>query len=123
MALWAGELGGEIRPLGGGRYSVPSCSGNGNYTVELAGEEESCNCPDKVRPCKHLIAGTIYRARRRARMRRAQGDPPRMTACKGCGAQHPLNSLVEVNEENGDGMHPLGTLLCAACADGMGVEG
>lgn len=120
MALWASELGGEIRPLGGGRYAVPSCSGDGHYTVDLAAEEEGCDCPDRLRPCKHLVAGTIYRARCRADMRRAR--PPRMTPCEGCSVRHPLKALVEVGEDNQDGMHPLGTLLCAPCADRMGVE-
>ncbi len=48
---------------------------------------------------------------------------PRMTACEGCSERRPLKELVEVNEENSNGgMHPPGTLLCAPCADGMGVE-
>lgn len=114
MALWASELGDEIRPLGGGQYSVPSSSGEAAYTVALAGDE-SCDCPDRVRPCKHLIAATIHRARRRANMRRAQG------ACEGCGERYPTRELVEVGEDGQDGMHPPGTLLCAPCADRMGV--
>lgn len=117
MALWASELGDQIRPLGGGTYSVPSTSGSGTYTVELAGEDESCDCSDHHRhpelTCKHLTAATIYRARRRARMRREQ------RGCESCGSR---DRLLEVTEENSDGMHPVGTFLCGPCADRMGVE-
>lgn len=112
--MWASELGDEIRLIGGGRYSVPSCSGTGSYVVDLSGEEEICECPDKVRPCKHLVAGTIFRARRRADMRRAREGAT--GACEGCGGR---GDLIEDGQ---DGMHSPGTLLCTSCADHMGVE-
>ncbi len=120
--MWASELGDQIRPLGGGSYSVPSSSGGSTYTVSLTGEDESCDCSDRRHhpelTCKHMTAATIYRARRRARMRREQS----MTPCEACSERHPLRELVEVGEANQDGMHPPGTLLCAPCADRMAVE-
>jgi transposase len=43
-------------------YLVPSQSGNGQYSVDLAGEEPTCTCPDwelRRKPCKHVFA-TAY---------------------------------------------------------------
>jgi hypothetical protein len=77
LALWGSPLGAEIEPQGHGKYTVPSCSGQGvTYEVDLAvfGGEESCNCPDRERPCKHLIAATIHRAKARMAARRAQAE-------------------------------------------------
>ena len=76
LALWGDPLGRQIEHEGHGKYSVPSCSGEGTYTVDLAvfGGEESCNCPDRERPCKHLIAATIHRAKARIRARREQAE-------------------------------------------------
>ena len=76
LALWGSSLGEEITHEGKGVYSVPSCSGEGTYEVDLAvfGGEESCSCPDRERPCKHLIAATIHRAKRRAAARKAQAE-------------------------------------------------
>ncbi len=69
------ERGHEIESIGHGRYEVPGCSG-GSYTVDLAvfGGEETCSCPDRHREysCKHLVAATIFRAKSRAKARRAQ---------------------------------------------------
>ena len=42
--------------------------------------------------------------------------------CSGCGGRDHLKALVEVTEDGQDGMHPPGTLLCASCANRMGVE-
>jgi uncharacterized Zn finger protein len=70
-------LGRQIEHQGKGVYSVPSCSGEGvTYEVNLGvfGGEESCNCPDKERPCKHLVAATIFRAKARTAARRAQAE-------------------------------------------------
>ncbi len=76
LALWGDPLGQEIEHIGHGVYSVPSCSGEGSYEAYLAvfGGEESCNCPDRARPCKHLIAASITRAKARARSRREQAE-------------------------------------------------
>ncbi len=78
LALWGDPLGRQIEHIGHGVYSVPSCSGQGvTYEVDLkvfADEPESCNCPDTERPCKHLVAATIFRAKARTRARRAQAE-------------------------------------------------
>ena len=73
------ERGDEIEPLGHGKYRVPSCTGGQPYVVDLAplGGDESCSCPDhaKGHTCKHLIAATLYRAKRQAEHRRTTTRP------------------------------------------------
>jgi hypothetical protein len=85
LALWGSPLGAEIEHEGRGRYSVPSCSGQGTYTADLAvfGAEEGCNCPDRERPCKHLVAATIHRAKARTRARREQAERTEARAARG----------------------------------------
>jgi len=84
-ALWGSPLGEEIEPQGLGRYTVPSCSGEGSYEVDLAvfGGEESCSCPDRERPCKHLVAATIHRAKARTAARRVQAERTKARASGG----------------------------------------
>ncbi len=71
--------GAEIEHIGHGVYRVPACGG-GVYEVNLkvfADEPESCSCPDYQRhkqTCKHVYAAAIYRAKARARSRRAQAE-------------------------------------------------
>ncbi len=75
--MWGSPLGQEIEHQGHGKYTVPSCSGEGSYEVDLkvfTDEPESCSCPDRERPCKHLVAATIFRAKARTRARRAQAE-------------------------------------------------
>ncbi len=65
------EHGNEIEALGGGRYSVPSCSGEDRYTVATDGEGEfvSCECEDhqyRGRVCKHFYALATLKAKARA---------------------------------------------------------
>jgi len=85
--LWGSPLGAEIEHQGKGVYSIPSCSGEGTtYTVDLkvfTDEPESCNCPDKARPCKHLVAATIHRAKARTRARREQAERTASRAARG----------------------------------------
>lgn len=86
LALWGDPLGAEIEHRGKGVYSVPSCSGQGSYEVDLkvfTDEPESCNCPDRARPCKHLIAATIHRAKARMAARRAQAERTAARASRG----------------------------------------
>ena len=86
LALWGDPLGREIEHQGRGVYSVPSCSGQGvTYAVDLAvfGGEESCNCPDRERPCKHLVAASITRAKARMAARRAQAERTAARASRG----------------------------------------
>ncbi len=77
LALWGDPLGRQIEHQGKGVYSVPSCSGEGSYEVDLkvfTDEPESCSCPDRERPCKHLVAATIFRAKARTRALREQAE-------------------------------------------------
>jgi hypothetical protein len=85
LALWGSPLGAEIEHQGKGVYSVPSCSHEGSYTVDLAvfGGEESCNCLDRERPCKHIHAASITRAKARMAARRAQAVKTEARASRG----------------------------------------
>lgn len=52
-----------------GCYTVPSQSGNGQYTVILDDRESLCDCPDfelrgePGKPCKHIMACRLFRDR------------------------------------------------------------
>ncbi len=86
LALWGSPLGAEIEHEGKGVYTVPSCSGEGTYTVDLkvfTDEPESCNCPDRERPCKHIVAASITRAKARMAARRAQAERTAARAPRG----------------------------------------
>jgi len=56
-------------------YRVPSCTGNGYYTVYT--DLRACTCPDHPKAkrlrerCKHVIAAEIVIAKRRAARLRA----------------------------------------------------
>ena len=68
------ERGDEIQQLRVGLYSVPKCSGRGDYLVEYGAGVESCECKDfefhgEEYPCKHLIATAIFYAKRRRAVR------------------------------------------------------
>jgi hypothetical protein len=60
------EHGDEIQQLGRGLYSVPSCSGRGDYLVHYGGDVESCECKDFEfgHVCKHLYAAALFAAKR-----------------------------------------------------------
>ncbi len=62
------ERGDEIQQLGRGLYSVPSCSGRGDYLVRYGDSAESCVCKDfclSGHVCKHLYAAALFGAKRR----------------------------------------------------------
>ena len=68
------ERGDEIQQLARGLYSVPKCSGRGDYLVEYGAGVESCECKDfefhgERYACKHLIAVAIFAAKRRKAIR------------------------------------------------------
>jgi hypothetical protein len=44
-------------------WEVPSCSGNGTYTVRT--DRGTCDCPDPDRGCKHQVAVEVVASRRR----------------------------------------------------------
>lgn len=62
------ERGNEIQQLGRGLYSIPSCSGRGDYLVRYSDTAESCECGDNQRRgmvCKHLFAAALFASKRR----------------------------------------------------------
>ena len=66
------ERGDEIQQLGRGLYSVPSCTGRGDYLVHYGDEAESCECGDnqhRGHVCKHLYAAALFAAKRRKAVR------------------------------------------------------
>ncbi len=65
------ERGDEIQQLGRGLYSVPSCTGRGDYLVHYSAEAESCQCKDFEfgHVCKHLYAVALFAAKRRRAVR------------------------------------------------------
>jgi len=84
----------EVIHEGHGVYMVPGCSG-GTYTVDLAvftDEPETCSCPDyqrHKRPCKHVYAATVARAKARMRARTVQAERTAARTTRG-----PLAPLV-----------------------------
>jgi hypothetical protein len=84
MAL---AMSGRITPHPSGAFLVASATKNVDYVVKLA--PPSCTCPDRCRPCYHLIGVGMYverleAARQRAVATRAQNamESPRGSA--GC---------------------------------------
>ena len=66
------ERGDEIQQLARGLYSVPSCSGRGDYLVRYGADVEACECADHTRRghvCKHLYAAALFAAKRRKAIR------------------------------------------------------
>jgi len=60
----------EIQQLRVGLYSVPKCSGRGDYLVHYGASVESCECKDfefhgERQPCKHMYAAALFAAKRR----------------------------------------------------------
>ncbi len=66
------ERGDEIQQLARGLYSVPSCTGRGDYLVRYDDQGESCECRDFEfgrACCKHLYATALFAAKRRKAIR------------------------------------------------------
>ena len=65
------ERGDEIQQIGRGLYSVPSCTGRGDYLVRYSDTAESCSCRDFQfgHVCKHQYAVAIFAAHRRKAIR------------------------------------------------------
>ncbi len=81
------QRGDEIVHLSGWRYSVPSCSGEHVYVVDL--RHQSCQCLDYCRrelPCKHVYAASITRAK--------------SADCGGCGVRVRRRDLHPVPEDH-----------------------
>jgi hypothetical protein len=65
----------EIRLAGEDLYLVPSCTGQGFYSVDY--REETCDCPDftyRRENCKHILAVGVHVAKRRRRRAHACND-------------------------------------------------
>ncbi len=81
------------------------------YRVSL--RDERCECADHAFrgvTCAHIFAATVARAKTRR--------------CSGCSEPTPRRDLIELNEDNHDGLtHFDGDQLCPQCADGAGVDG
>ena len=95
----------HIHRFGAGLYRVPSCAGEGFYTVDYL--EETCNCPDflhRRENCKHILAVGIHVAKRRQRPH----------ACNDGWVT--LGQLV-VDPETGEETEEHALYLCRRCAD------
>jgi hypothetical protein len=96
----------------GGLYTVPSLHGEHAYDVTYTARKESCPCPDwQIRgaTCYHVLAAAVIRAK--------------TGVCAGCGRRFRHRELVELHEDNHDGLTYFdGDLLCPGCAGNAGVE-
>ncbi len=110
----------EIRKVGEDLYLVPSCTGQGFYSVDY--REESCDCPDhaiRQENCKHILAVGITRASRRSGVREVRtlrvvsGDPfayaGKRGGCSGCFGGYVTLTV----EEDGDLYHE--AVPCRRC--------
>jgi hypothetical protein len=92
----------EIVRVGPYLWSVPSCSGDHAYTVNLKGEGH-CPCLDHTpegEEDKHVVAARYKKAK--------------TATCSGCRARLPHKALVDVPEGNYTFLE--GELLCRPCA-------
>ncbi len=91
-------------------WSVPACSGERRYVVDL--KRGLCTCPDhppEGERCKHETAARYVKAR--------------TTTCSGCGGRFRHRELVELHEDNHDNLtHFHGDLLCHQCARHAGID-
>lgn len=104
------DRGDEIEHLHGQRWCVPSCSGEHRYIADL--RHQTCSCEDAIWQdggCKHIVAATIKRSK--------------TATCSGCDAPRLRRELVEVGDNNHDGMMWFpGDRLCVPCATATGVS-
>lgn len=87
-------------------WSVPSCSGEHRYTVNL--KHGTCSCPDRTpegETDKHVVAARYKKAK--------------TATCSGCGARFRHPDLYEVGEDNLTFFE--GDLLCEPCGIAHGV--
>jgi hypothetical protein len=109
LALYR-ERGDEIKHVRGSVWSVPSCSREGVYLVDLAGGVCTCgDMPPAGEVCKHTTAATIAYAK--------------SGVCSGCGLRFRRRELVDLDESSHDNLTYFdGDHLCRLCADAAGVE-
>jgi hypothetical protein len=96
----------EIDRVGAYLWSVPSCSGDHAYTVNL--KTRTCPCPDRPpegERCKHVVAAKYKRAK--------------TAACVGCRGRFLHRDLFDVGEDSLTFFE--GDVLCGGCARDHGV--
>ena len=96
----------EIHQTAEDLYLVPSCTGQGFYSVDY--REETCDCPDfehRGENCKHILAVGVHVAKRRRR---------RPHVCNG--GWITLGQLV-VDPETGEETEEYALYLCRKCAE------
>jgi hypothetical protein len=89
-------------------WSVPSCSGEHRYVVDL--KHGLCTCPDhppEGEHCKHHAAASYVKAR--------------TAVCCGCAFRKRHRELIEVMEDHESLTWFPGDLLCRECARSHGV--
>jgi hypothetical protein len=94
----------EIRLAGEDLYLVPSCTGEGSYSVDY--REETCDCPDFLRRhenCKHILAVGVLAAKRRRR------------PCA-CDDGWVTTGQMVVDPETGEEVEEYALYLCRRCA-------
>jgi hypothetical protein len=102
------ERGDEIKHVTRSVWSVPSCSREGVYLVDLAGGVCTCgDMPPAGEVCKHTTAATIAHAK--------------SGVCSGCSRRFRRRNLVEVLEED-HLTFAEGDVVCETCARNHGVE-
>ncbi len=91
----------------GGTYAVPSCTGEGFYSVTYTAREESCECKDWEfgHTCKHVLSVAVVRAK--------------TGICCECGRRFRHRDLYPVGEDHLTYFE--GDQLCKCCAMGAGV--
>lgn len=96
----------EIERIAPWTWSVPSCTGDHRYTVDL--KHGGCGCPDappRGERCKHETAARYVKAK--------------TATCVGCGGLYLHRDLYEAGDDNLAAFE--GDLFCEACAGNVGV--
>ena len=89
-------------------WTVPSCSGEHTYTVDL--KAKTCSCQDRPpapERCKHYSAAAYKKAK--------------TATCSGCGDRVRHRELLEVQEDHDSLTFFVGDLVCHECASAHGV--
>jgi hypothetical protein len=96
----------EITRTGPYIWTVPSCTGEHTYTVDL--KAKTCSCPDRPpapERCKHFSAAAYKKAK--------------TAICIGCGGRFRHRDLYDVGEDSLTFFE--GDLVCHECACAHGV--
>lgn len=96
----------EIRHVGEDLYLVPSCTGQGFYSIDY--RQETCDCPDheiRQENCKHILAVGVHVAKRRRRRPHVCND-----------GWITLGQIV-IDPETGEEREEFALYLCRRCAE------